>query len=67
MVLTGYWSLIASLAYALLFWLAGNDITALLTDIESVRIAAGALLPLVMGFAVTFVVAQIWRIIASFL
>jgi MATE family multidrug resistance protein len=47
--LTGYWSLIAALAYALLFWLLGNDITALLTDIESVRIAAGALLPLVIA------------------
>ena len=41
-VLTGYWSLIASLAYALLFWLFGNDITALLTDIESVQVAAEA-------------------------
>ena len=47
--LTGYWSLIAALAYALLFWLWGNDITALLTDIESVRITAGALLPLVIA------------------
>ena len=47
--LTGYWSLIASLAYALLFWLLGNDITALLTDIESVQIVAGALLPLVVA------------------
>ena len=47
--LTGYWSLLASLAYALLFWLFGNDITALLTDIESVQVAAGALLPLVVA------------------
>jgi len=47
--LTGFWSLFASLVYALLFWLAGNDITALLTDIESVRVAAGALLPLVIA------------------
>lgn len=50
--LTGYWSLLASLAYALLFWLLGNDITALLTDIESVQIAAGALLPLVIALPV---------------
>jgi MATE family multidrug resistance protein len=50
--LTGYWSLIAALAYALLFWLWGNDITALLTDIESVRITAGALLPLVIAMPV---------------
>ena len=47
--LTGYWSLLASLAYALLFWLTGNDITALLTDIESVRIVAAALLPLMVA------------------
>jgi MATE family multidrug resistance protein len=54
-ILTGYWSLIASLAYALLFWLLGNDITALLTDIDSVRIAAGALLPLVIALPVVSV------------
>ena len=48
-MLTGYWSLIASLAYALLFWLAGNSITAMLTDIESVRNLAAALLPLVVA------------------
>jgi MATE family multidrug resistance protein len=53
--LTGYWSLLASLFYALLFWLAGNDITALLTDIESVQIAAGALLPLVIALPVVSV------------
>ena len=48
-VLTGYWSLVAALAYALLFWLWGNDITALLTDIEAVRAASNALLPLVIA------------------
>ena len=53
--LTGYWSLIASLAYALLFWLAGNDITALLTDIESVQVVAAALLPLVIALPVVSV------------
>jgi len=47
--LTGYWSLLAALAYALLFWLLGNDITAALTDLESVRTAAGGLLPLVVA------------------
>jgi MATE family multidrug resistance protein len=50
--LTGFWSLIASRVYALFFWLWGNDITALLTDIESVRILAGALLPLVIALPV---------------
>ena len=47
--LTGYWSLLAALVYALVFWLLGNDITALLTDLESVRVVAGALLPLVVA------------------
>jgi MATE family multidrug resistance protein len=48
-VLTGWWSLVASVAYALLFWVAGNPITALLTDLESVRAATGALMPLVVA------------------
>jgi len=47
--LTGYWSLIAALAYALLFWLWGNAITALLTDIEAVRVMAAGLMPLVIA------------------
>ena len=34
---------------AILFWLVGNDITALLTDIDSVRVLAAALLPLVVA------------------
>jgi MATE family multidrug resistance protein len=46
---TGYWSVFASVFYALLFWLAGNAITALLTDIEAVRLATGALMPLVIA------------------
>jgi MATE family multidrug resistance protein len=53
--LTGYWSLLASLAYALLFWLWGNDLTRLLTDIESVQVAAAALLPLVIAMPVVSV------------
>jgi MATE family multidrug resistance protein len=48
-VLTGYWSLVAALAYALVFGLWGNALTALLTDIEAVRAAAAALLPLVIA------------------
>jgi MATE family multidrug resistance protein len=47
--LTGFWSLLAALVYALIFWLWGNDITALLTDIDPVRVLAGALLPLVVA------------------
>ena len=46
---TGYWSVFASVFYALLFWLAGNPITALLTDLENVRAATGALMPLVIA------------------
>jgi MATE family multidrug resistance protein len=48
-LLTGYWSLLAALAYALLFGLGGSALTALLTDIEAVRVAAGALLPMVIA------------------
>jgi MATE family multidrug resistance protein len=44
-LLTGYWSLVAALAYALAFGLWGNALTALLTDIEAVRVTAAALLP----------------------
>jgi len=51
-VLTGFWSLLASLAYSLFFWLAGNSITALLTDIESVRVLTASLLPLVVALPV---------------
>jgi MATE family multidrug resistance protein len=51
-ILTGYWSLIASMAYALLFWLAGNSITGLLTDIEPVRAVAGTLLPVMVAMPV---------------
>ena len=47
--LTGYWSIAASVAYALLFWLAGNPITAMLTDIDAVRVTTAALMPLVVA------------------
>ena len=55
-VLTAYWSLVASLAYALLFWVAGDAITALLTDIESVRVVASSLMPLV----ITLPLVSVW-------
>jgi MATE family multidrug resistance protein len=48
-VLTGYWSLVASVAYALLFWLGGNQVTAMLTDIDTVRAMVAALMPLVIA------------------
>ncbi|HLF30224.1 MAG TPA: MATE family efflux transporter [Xanthomonadales bacterium] len=48
-VLTGLWAVIASLFYALLFWLAGNQLTAVLTDIEGVRLAMVIIMPLLMA------------------
>lgn len=47
-ILTSLWALVASFVYALLFWLAGGSITALLTDIQAVRLAVGELMPLVI-------------------
>jgi len=46
--LTGTWALAASVAYALGFWLAGNSLTALLTDLDSVRLAVSELMPIVI-------------------
>lgn len=54
-VLTTQWSFIASLAYAGFFWLAGNSITALLTDLESVRQIVAGLMPLVAALPVVSV------------
>lgn len=51
-MLTGYWAVIASLAYALLFWLAGNAITAVLTDIDSVRNMVATVMPLVVALPI---------------
>ena len=53
--LTGIWALAASVVYALLFWLAGNAITDLLTDISAVRVAVGQLMPLVIALPVVAV------------
>jgi MATE family multidrug resistance protein len=47
--LTGFWAIAASTVYALLFWLAGDAITALLTDIDSVRMSVNQLMPLVIA------------------
>lgn len=43
----GLWAFLASVLYTALFWFAGNAITALLTNIEPVRIATAELMPLV--------------------
>lgn len=53
--LTGLWALVASVFYAVLFWLAGHAITALLTDLETVRLSVGALMPLVVALPVVAV------------
>ncbi len=53
--LTGFWALAASLVYALGFWLAGANLTALLTDLTTVRDAVGVLMPLVVALPVVAV------------
>jgi len=53
--LTGIWALAASVAYALGFWLAGNNLTALLTDLSVVRVAVGSLMPIVIALPVVAV------------
>jgi MATE family multidrug resistance protein len=47
-MVTSWWALGASGLYAALFWLGGNAITSLLTDIESVRVSVEQLMPLVI-------------------
>ena len=51
-VISGYWAVIASLVYAVLFWLGGGAITAVLTDIEPVRETVGDLMPLIIALPV---------------
>ncbi len=53
--LTGIWALAASVAYALLFWLGGTSLTALLTDLWAVRLSVEALMPLVIALPVVAV------------
>jgi MATE family multidrug resistance protein len=53
--LTGLWALVASATYALAFWLAGNQLTALLTDLTAVRLSVGALIPLVVALPIVSV------------
>jgi len=54
-VLTGAWALAASLLYALVFWIAGTALTALLTDIEEVRRSVAILMPMVVALPVVAV------------
>jgi len=48
-ILTSAWALAASLVYALVFWLAGTALTALLTDIDEVRRSVEILMPMVVA------------------
>ena len=50
--LTGLWALVASVVYALLFWIAGNAITGLLTDIPAVRQSVEELIPVVIALPI---------------
>jgi len=53
--LTGIWALAASVAYALLFWLGGTSLTALLTDLSAVRLSVESLMPMVIALPVVAV------------
>jgi MATE family multidrug resistance protein len=53
--LTGIWAMVASMVYAIIFWLGGNAITALLTDISEIRLIVGQLIPLVVALPVVAV------------
>ncbi len=47
-VISSIWALAASLVYTLIFWLAGDSIIALLTDLEDVRSVSRELMPLLI-------------------
>ena len=47
-VLTSAWALAGSLVYTLVFWLGGDGIVALLTDLEDVRALSRDLMPLLV-------------------
>jgi MATE family multidrug resistance protein len=47
-VITSAWAIAGSLFYALIFWLAGDGIIAMLTDIEDVRALSRDLVPLLV-------------------
>ena len=54
-ILTGIWAFAASAVYALLFWLAGNAITAMLTDLSAVRLNVAELMPVIIALPVVAV------------
>ncbi len=47
-VITSAWAVAASLFYSLIFWLAGDGIIAMLTDLEDVRALSRDLIPLLV-------------------
>jgi len=47
--LTTIWALAASIAYVMLFWLAGGWITAMLTNIEDVRRTVAIIMPMIIA------------------
>jgi MATE family multidrug resistance protein len=53
--LTGLWAIFASFIYAVGFWLGGNAITTLLTDIIDVRLTVSGLMPLVVALPIVAV------------
>ncbi len=48
-ILTSFWAVIASGVYAVAFWVAGNALTALLTDLDEVRAIVATLMPLLIA------------------
>ena len=50
--LTGLWAIAASVVYAIGFWLGGNAVTAVLTDITEVRLSVETLMPLVIALPI---------------
>jgi MATE family multidrug resistance protein len=53
--LTSLWAVLASLAYAVLFWLGGNALTAILTDLADVRHLVADLMPLLIALPIVAV------------
>lgn len=47
-ILTSLWAVVASIVYSLFFLVAGNSITAVLTDITTIRSSVESLMPLVI-------------------
>ena len=52
---TTFWAVVTSLVYALGFWLAGDAITRVLTDLEEVRQAVDRIMPLIIALPVVAV------------